>query len=229
MQVRPIAAFEIHRTIEDQEEEENAGKSKFQPFHHVRRVATVAGMMRHATASVAERIGWTNAQIDARIKGHGNGDKRQATSDDRLSYLPLPSITPNGVGAIRRVLVVGPPGFDLAPLRRRLNGEALVDKDSNQPVAMLSSIPITDRNVVPYTHSARVWSTVTPVVLPGFDDPDGLRKKLKHRLNCPSPQRRPTEKPMGTAQSAGRRADRESVPAGRLAGRADPGRRVGIP
>jgi CRISPR-associated protein Csb2 len=186
MQVRPIAAFEIHRTIEDQEKEENAGKSKFRPFHHVRRVATVAGMLRCATASVAERIGWTNAQIDARIKGHGNGDKCQATSDDRLSYLPLPSITPNGVGAIRRVLVVGPPGFDLAPLRRRLNGEALVDKDSKQPVAMLSSIPATDRNVARYyTCTASVWSTVTPVVLPGFDDPDGLRKKLNHRPNGP--------------------------------------------
>jgi len=45
---------------------------------------------------------------------------------------------------------------------------------------MLSAIRESDRNVVPYTRSARVWSTVTPVAPPGFDDPDGLRNKLNH-------------------------------------------------
>jgi CRISPR-associated protein Csb2 len=54
-----------------------------------------------------------------------------------------------------------------------------------EPVAMLSAIRDSDRNVVHYTRSARVWSTVTPVVLPGFDDPDGLRNKLNHRPNGP--------------------------------------------
>lgn len=178
---QPVAAFEIHRTIEDQEKEENAGRSKFRPFHHVRRVATVAGMVRCATAIVARRIGWTPEDVQRRIEGHGDGDSGQATSDDRLLYLPLPSITPVGVGGIRRVLVVGPPGFDLAPLRRRLNGEELIDEDSNQPVAMLSGIPSTDRNVAPFLGPARTWTTVTPVILPGYDDPDGLRAKLKGR------------------------------------------------
>jgi CRISPR-associated protein Csb2 len=179
--VRPIAAFEIHRTIEDQEKEENAGKSKFRPFHHVRRVATVAGMVRYATAAVARRVGWAEEDVQGRIEGHGNGDNGQATSDDRLLYLPLPSITPNGVSGIRRVLVVGPPGFDLAPLRRRLNGEELIDEDSKRPVAMLSGIPVTDRNVTRFLGPATTWSTVTPVILPGYDDPDGLRAKLKVR------------------------------------------------
>ena len=129
--VRPVAAFEIHRTIEDQEKEENAGKSKFRPFHHVRRVAAVAGMVRNATATVARRIGWTEQDVERRIEGHGDGDNGQATSADRLQFLPLPSITRNGVSGIRRVLVVGPPGFDLAPLRRRLNGEELIDEIPN--------------------------------------------------------------------------------------------------
>ena len=179
--VRPVAAFEIHRTIEDQEKEENAGKSKFRPFHHVRRVAAVAGMVRNATATVARRIGWAEQDVERRIEGHGDGDNGQATSADRLQFLPLPSITPNGVSGIRRVLVVGPPGFDLAPLRRRLNGEELIDENSKQPVAMLSGIASTDRNVTPFLSPARTWSTVTPVILPGYDDPDGLRAKLKDR------------------------------------------------
>jgi CRISPR-associated protein Csb2 len=138
-------------------------------------------MVRHATATVARRIGWAEEDVQRRIEGHGNGDNGQATSDDRLLYLPLPSITPNGVSGIRRVLVVGPPGFDLAPLRRRLNGEELVDEDSKQAVAMLSGIPATDRYMAPFLTPARTWSTVTPVILPGYDDPDGLRAKLKTR------------------------------------------------
>lgn len=178
---RPMAAFEIHRTIEDQERPEYARKSKFRPFHHVRRVATVAGMVRNATAAVAQRLGWDPADIASRILGHGDGDNGQATSDDRLLFLPLPSITRNGISGIRRVLVVGPPGFDLAPLRRRLNGEELIDEDSKRAVAMLSGIAATDRNVTPFLGQARTWSTVTPVILPGYDDWHGLRAKLKGR------------------------------------------------
>ncbi len=177
---RSLAAFEIHRTIEDQENPENAGKSRYRPFHHVRRVAEVAGMMRHATAGVARNLGWAEDDVVHRIEGH-EVHGGPATSNDRLQFLPLPSITPMGVSGIRRVLVVGPPGFDLAPLRRRLNGEELVDKDTRQPVAMLSSIAATDRNVAPFLGPATTWSTVTPVILPGFDDPDGLRAKLTAR------------------------------------------------
>jgi CRISPR-associated protein Csb2 len=170
---RPLPiAFEIHRTIEHQERPEYAGKSKFRPFHHVRRVATVAGMVRNATAAVARRLGWDPADIASRILGHGGGDNGQATSDDRLLFLPLPSITPNGISGIRRVLLVGPPGFDLAPLRRRLNGEELINEDSKRSVAMLSGIAATDRNVAPFLAPATTWSTVTPVILPGYDDPD---------------------------------------------------------
>jgi CRISPR-associated protein Csb2 len=178
---RPLIAFEIHRTIEDQEREENAGKSRFLPFHHVRRVATVAGMVRHATATVARRIGWVSEDVERRIEGHGDGRDGQATTDDRLMFLPLPSITPFGIGGIRRVLVVGPPGCDLAPLRRRLNGEELIDQESKEPVAMLSGIPTTDRNVARFLAPSRTWSTVTPVILPGYDDRNGLRSKLKSR------------------------------------------------
>ncbi len=77
--------------------------------------------------------------------------------------------------------MVGPTGRDLAPFRRRLNGEELIDQESKQPVAMLSSIPTTDRNLAHFLAPSRTWSTVTPVVLPGYDDPDGLRAKLKVR------------------------------------------------
>lgn len=181
---RPLLAFEIHRTIEDQEKDENAGKSKFRPYHHVRRVATVAGMVRCATAITARQIGWTEEEINARIQGHGEGAGGQSTSDDRFLFLPLPSITPNGVSGIRRVVVVGPLGCDLAPLRRRLNGQELIDCDSKQPVAILAGIATTDRNIARYIGPAQEWTTVTPLILPGYDDPRGLRRRLRQGVNA---------------------------------------------
>lgn len=178
---RPLAAFEIHRTIDDQEQ--NPGKSRFRPFHHVRRVATVAGMVRHAAATVARQVGHPAAWVDEHICGHGNGKSGQSTSDERLMFLPLPSLQPVvGVGGIRRVLIVGWPGFaKLADLRRRLNGCELISQETNEAVAVLSQLATSDKSVMPYTNPSRSWSTVTPVVLPGFDDPDGLRRKLRQR------------------------------------------------
>lgn len=186
---RPVVAFEIHRTIEDQEKPENADKSKFRPFHHVRQVATLAGMVRHATASIARRIGWKDADVVRQIEGHGDQKDGQATSDDRLLFLPLPSLTPVGVSGIRRLLLVASPGFDLAPLRRYLNGEELIDRDSQMPVAMLAGIPNTEKHLARFVGTSHTWTTVTPVILPGFDDPDGLRKKLKERINADQQKR----------------------------------------
>lgn len=176
---RPVAAFEIHRTIDDQEQ--NPGKSRFRPFHHVRKVATVAGMVRHAAADAARRLGLADDWVNSHVQGHGDEKDGQATSDERLMFLPLPSITPNGVSGIRRVLVVGWPGFDLAPLRRVLNGAELIDRETGHPEAVLSQVATTDKEVRKFTELAEVWSTVTPVILPGFDDTAGLRRKLKER------------------------------------------------
>lgn len=178
--VRPVAAFEIHRTIDDQEE--HPGKSRFKAFHHVRKVATVAGMVRHAAAEAARRMGMETDWVNAHVLGHGNEKDGQATSDKRLQFLPLPSVQPVvGIGGIRRVLVVGWPGFDLAPLRRLLNGCELIDRTTRAPVAVLSQLATSDKQVREYIEPASVWSTVTPVILPGHDDPDGLRRKLKER------------------------------------------------
>lgn len=177
---RPMAAFEIHRTIDDQEN--NHGKSRFRPYHHVRRVATVAGMVRHAAATVARQLGHPDRWVNTHVLGHGDEKDGQATSDERLMFLPLPSMTPNGVSGVRRVLVAGWPGCaELADLRRRLNGAELIDRETCQPVAVLSQLATSDKEVRKFTDPAEVWSTVTPVILPGHDDPDGLRRKLKER------------------------------------------------
>ena len=181
---RPMAAFEIHRTIDEQER--NPGRSRFRPFHHVRRVATVAGMVRHAAADVADKMGHSQEWVKEHVCGHGDEKNGQATSNERLMFMPLPSLQPVvGVGGIRRVLVVGWPGCAiLGDLRRRLNGMELIDKDSKQPVAVLSQLATSDKGVLPFTRPSRSWSTVTPVILPGYDDPDGLRRKYRDRVKA---------------------------------------------
>ncbi len=183
LSVPPMAAFEIHRTIDDQEN--NPGKSRFRSFHHVRRVATVAGMVRHVAAGVARQMGLPEAWVTEHILGHGDGKNGQATTMKRLSFLPLPSITPVGIIGIRRVLVVGWPGCaELADLRRRLNGAELIDQDSQVPVAMLSHLATFASQLRQFTEPNRTWTTVTPVILPGHDDPDRLRQKHRERVNA---------------------------------------------
>lgn len=175
----PLAAFEIHRTLDDQERK--PGKSRFRAFHHVRRVATVAGMLRHAVADVARNLGQSEEWVNAHVLGHGDG---QLTANERLMFLPMPSIQPvSGVGGIRRVLVVGWPGCtEMADLRRRLNGAELNDEKTSLPIAVLSQLATGDAQVQAFIKSSQTWSTVTPVILPGHDDPDGLRRKYRNRV-----------------------------------------------
>lgn len=49
---------------------------------------------------------------------------------------------------------------------------------------MLSSIPTTDRYLSPFTGPSSVWSTVTPMILPGFDDPKGWRRGSRNGLTA---------------------------------------------
>lgn len=45
-----------------------------------------------------------------------------------------------------------------------------------------------------YTHAANTWATVTPVVLPGYDDPGHLRRREKNGRVLPEQQRRILER-----------------------------------
>jgi CRISPR-associated protein Csb2 len=67
---------------------------------------------------------------------------------------------------------------DVQRLARLLSGSDLIRKDDSQPVAMLSTIPRTDTVVSLYTRPSATWATVTPVILPGHDDPRKLRRRL---------------------------------------------------
>jgi CRISPR-associated protein Csb2 len=178
---RPYAAFELKKPIRELADL-RAGQSEFRPFDTTRWAATVAGMVRHAVDVAARQAGKPREWINTFVHGHTPDGSDRATgdaADRRFAYLPLPSLERRGprgehVGMIRRVLVVGPPGGDrdIAWARQALSGQELYAYGEDDPIAMLSFVPNSDRNVRPYTEPAAVWSTVTPVVLPGHDDGD---------------------------------------------------------
>lgn len=191
---RPWVVFEVHRTVAALADLP-PGKSRFRPFDPVRTpdfarkgpndpcgAVVLAGLVRHATAAAARASGWLDeARVVSFVEGHGDQKNGQATTDDRLMYLPLPSITPLKVEAIRRVVVAGPPGADLGRLGRLLHGRELTPEGGGDAVAMLAVGARADGAVGPYVGRASVWATVTPVMLPGFDDPDGVRRRLGAR------------------------------------------------
>lgn len=176
---RPFLAFEL-RTPDFE---------RFQPYTPARRACAVAGMVRNALAGLAGQMrpfGWTDDDINTFVHGHtpdGEGPARGPGADRRFAYLPLPSLEHRGdagvvVTKIRRVLVVGPPGGSReVEWARVLSGRDLAPLGGTPPAALrLVDRPAaaldSDPNLGPYVGRGAVWSTVTPVVLPGFDDGD---------------------------------------------------------
>ena len=167
--------------------------SALRAFDTVRSGLRVAGMVRHTARLAAERAGWSETKVNAFVLGHGEsleGSTPAAVGPQRFTYLPLPSIESRShgrtVGDVRRVLLsCFRGGYDeIGWARRALTGQELVDAASGQPVALLSLQPATDRVIQSYTRAATVWASVTPVILPGYDDPGHYRRRLKRGVQA---------------------------------------------
>ncbi|MGO9466997.1 MAG: type I-U CRISPR-associated protein Csb2 [Isosphaeraceae bacterium] len=165
--------------------------SGFRPFDTVHRGLVVAAMIRHAASAdnITRALGWPSEKVAAFVLGHGEslGEAHAPVQGPRLAFVPLPSIESRDggrakfVGSIRRALVVtsiGEAGDDLQRIARLLSGADLVAEGQAEPVALLSRIPASDSVVDRYVTAAATWATVTPVVLPGYDDPRKLRRRL---------------------------------------------------
>jgi CRISPR-associated protein Csb2 len=176
---RPFAAFSLTRTD---------GKG-FCAFDSARRALSIAGMARHATQLRAQGAGWETHRIAGLVLGHGEaeGERHIAVEAGRFIYLPLPSIESRSnsnrrEGPIRRLLIsVQTEGYEseIEWVRRSLAGQELLDSQRKRPVALLSPVSGRDNMVLCYTRPATTWATVTPVILPGFDDPAHYRRRLK--------------------------------------------------
>ena len=149
--------------------------TSYRAFNTARRCRDIAAWLRHAVATVCE--GWSFGETAGFVHGHAP-DGTPLQNAPRFQYLPLPSIETRGplgqhVGAIRRVLVAAPPGFQerIDWIRRRLPNTELVQDDGSS-VALLNLLPRSDWVLRRYVEPATTWTTVTPVVLPGHDDRD---------------------------------------------------------
>ncbi len=163
------------------------------------RAVCIAAMLRHAACRAAQadldgRPGaWrTNEWAMRFVAGHGpeGSPKRRDKKDahPRFSYLPLPSIGHRHAdGMIRRVILAEPFGGDGRSAKwasRRLAGAILKDEDRG-PVASLVSVEPDEAEFTKvfrlYAASAHlesaVWTSATPVVLPGYDDMKAAKRE----------------------------------------------------
>ena len=188
---RAIAAFSLL----------NLDASGFRAFDPMRRTLTVAEMARGAARRAARQAGWPESKINHVIMGHGEPRGKSGhvpVTTARFAWLPLPSLEARSgertraVGGIRRVIITSF-GEDLeaeiAWVRRALAGDELTGTDIARPEALLSLLPTTDKMVRQYTRPAAAWATVTPVVLPGYDDPGHYRRRLKNGVTADDQKR----------------------------------------
>lgn len=155
----------------------------------------VAGMARHAAWQAAKNDldpnGWrTQEWAEQFVAGHGPRKSNGRYVDERwgrFSYLPLPSIGhAHAGGMIRRVILAEPFEGEASSGGRaarwaagKLHGMELIDEDSGRAVARLESVEPDEMEfgTVFRLFAARssaearhVWTSITPVILPGYDD-----------------------------------------------------------
>jgi CRISPR-associated protein Csb2 len=163
--------------------------SGFMSFDVARRGLHVAARCRHLVSSpdFMRAMGWSEAHKNEFVLGL-DGD--MPASGCRLDFIPLPSIEWQGdvkggtVGAIRRILIKAPAEIDVQEFNRIirfLEGGELVDEKTQQPVAFLRRERTESNAVSDYLKESAEWVTVTPIILPGYDDKGGDRAKLRDK------------------------------------------------
>ena len=149
-------------------------------------IVSVAAMLRHTACQAAkDDLGdWRTAEwAEQFVAGHGPHTAQQ--SFPRFSYLPIPTLG-HGDGMIRRVVIAETPGGDGRSARwaaQRLGGLSLYDQETGEAVAILKNVPPKDATFKPFLASSNCWQSITPVILPGFDDND-RGKRLNLLLRC---------------------------------------------
>lgn len=159
----------------------------------------IAGMVRHLAIEAMTlnpprdlRGRDPTEWVRAYVSGHqSSDDKAVGALHTQFSYIPLQSIgNPNTDPGIRRVMIVAPIGDDawLEHLARHLKGVPLkpLSHTTLPPGTRLERIDDDKRDGVrdAYLHPSSAWASVTPVILPGYDDrkPEKTRKLIERAL-----------------------------------------------
>ena len=158
---RSCARFELPEGVAFQQEKTNE----------------VAAMLRSLVCREQNRRDFQNQfkEDDPEVYLAGHVGRNAGPTPARFSYFPLPTIGhQNADGRIRRLLIAEPYGGDGSHARwaqQRLRNQVLRDNDGNERGVLLdlwrsSSGAMVNR----YVGESKSWSTVTPAILPGFDD-----------------------------------------------------------
>jgi CRISPR-associated protein Csb2 len=128
-------------------------------------------MLRHVTCEAAKNDSHEfPGGAERYVAGHAN-DRNDRSP--RFSYLPLPTTRhAHADGMIRRALIAEPFGGGGTHVRwvaERLRYHLLIN-EAGYETAMLYRIEAIDTVLHSYVQSAKMWSSITPIVLPGFDD-----------------------------------------------------------
>jgi CRISPR-associated protein Csb2 len=138
-------------------------------------VAKVAAMFRSLACRLAKEEGPQSFPGGTEVYVAGHVERGIHKTPPRFSYLPLPSIGHgHSDGMIRRLLIAEPFGGDGLHARwakQRLRNGTLQDDHGNERGLLLELWRPTSRRVVElYVQESHCWYSVTPVILPGFDD-----------------------------------------------------------
>lgn len=130
----------------------------------------VAAMIRHAL----------DARVPEILRGYATGHVDNGDPDDRLSWVPLPSIGHRHAdGRIRRAMLLGPKQelFDSSRWREIMHALAHAPLiQHGQQVGTLEPIDEIGGAVQPYLEIGTCWRTVTPVVTHGRTTRGGKQK-----------------------------------------------------
>jgi CRISPR-associated protein Csb2 len=173
--------------------------SSFAAFASTRRGLHLSGMLRHAASQpdFTLPLGWDEAKVGSFVLGHGEAqdDKtHQPVAQARLVFIPLPSVEWRGeergktIGPIRRVLVTVKGKIEndeFFRIMRNLEGRELIDERTKQSVAFLRRQSKREGAIERYFRESKEWVSVTPVILPGYDDPRKLRRRLNTTMLKP--------------------------------------------
>lgn len=130
----------------------------------------VASWMRHLAGKRFRVEGEDQKFIDTYVSGH----QPKGQENQRLSYVPLPSIGHEHADAKhRRVLVVLPFNDDgrVLPIISRMAGDELISL-TGETMAWISKAE-TDAVLARYLSESKTWLSVTPVILHGMVSDNG--------------------------------------------------------
>lgn len=168
--------------------------ARFRAYDPISETPTVVGMVRRhlCDADFQRRLGWPEDKLAA-LHGHGeSGGEAHQAPEQRLAIIPVPSYEWRGDergwtgGATRRVLVAMLKGADdmemVNDVAHLLSGAELIREGQQAPDALLTAMA-PDTLLKGYLEESSTWTTVTPLILPGFDDRDGERERLRRKDN----------------------------------------------